>query len=328
MKHYTVFREDGVYAGWPANHGAWQWGNELLVGFIRGKYGKTRMHNVVGPLEKVQARSLDGGETWAVEIPNRDFEAIEPVAPPSFSLSNVIIRVCGNYDHGGELCAQQGGFYLSHDRGYSWHGSFDFKGLEKVFTGQEHNTSRTCVRDDLIYLSAARRDHWGSDYVFCATHNGREFEFQSVVCNDRSRAVMPAAASIGSMTVVAVRRRGPPRPGCWIDAFVNTDGRHSWWAGPYHIAETGIHNGNPPALVATQDKFYCAYANRTERTVELVSSEDGEHWYGEALIRKGKNSDIGYPRLFWRPDGALVCVYYWAEDSLDHQHIEATVLPL
>jgi hypothetical protein len=35
--------------------------------------------------------------------------------------------------------------------------------------------------------------------------------------------------------------------------------------------------------------------------------------------------DLGYPRLFAREDGQLVCMYYWATVELQRQHIAATV---
>ena len=34
--HLVVAREPGRYGGWPANHGMWAWGNEILVGFSWG----------------------------------------------------------------------------------------------------------------------------------------------------------------------------------------------------------------------------------------------------------------------------------------------------
>ncbi len=27
-----VYKEDGRYGGWPANHGSWNWGDEIVVG--------------------------------------------------------------------------------------------------------------------------------------------------------------------------------------------------------------------------------------------------------------------------------------------------------
>ena len=41
VRHVVIYREPGRFAGWPANHGIWSWGNEILVGFSRG-YDKDR----------------------------------------------------------------------------------------------------------------------------------------------------------------------------------------------------------------------------------------------------------------------------------------------
>jgi hypothetical protein len=300
MQHITVYGEEGIYAGWPANHGAWQWGDEFLVGFIRGKHNVGGMHNVGGSLEKMLARSLDGGETWAIETPNVDFEGELTELAPAFDLANSIIRVCGGYDHGGESCAKDGGFYISNDRGKTWRGAFSFDGLE--LTEKLKNTSRTCVLEDFVFLSIARRHHWGSDFTICCTHDGKKFVGKSIVCNDDYRAVMPSAASIGERVVVTLRRRGAPRVGGWIDA-VHSDDDGASWSDPVHVAETGKDNGNPSALIEANGKLYCAYANRTEATVNVMVSENGERWLPHLMLRKGVAPDIGYPRLFKRTDG-------------------------
>jgi hypothetical protein len=308
IEHVSVCHESGTFCGWPANHGAWQWGDELLVGFIRGGYGQSAMHNVVGPLEKVQARSLDGGMTWNVEAPNVDFECEEPTSPPSFDLNSAIIRVCGGYDHGGEFCHPNGGFYLSIDKGQSWRGPFSFDGIQ--LPEGEHLTARTRVHKGLVFLSAADRRHWGSDYIFCARHDGARFHRVSTVCDDQHRAVMPAVASIGDRIVLVARRRGSPRVEGWIDAFVSDD-RGETWTKTSEVAVTGKNNGNPPALIECDGRLYCAYGNRTEQAINVSVSDDGEHWSGFVQLRKGINSDIGYPQLFKRTDGKLVCVYYF-----------------
>src|SRR6185437_15399049 len=72
VKNVVVYREEGRFAGWPANHGIWSWGDEILVGFSRGYYKNLgRRHNIDRdkPEEHLLARSRDGGETWAVEVP-------------------------------------------------------------------------------------------------------------------------------------------------------------------------------------------------------------------------------------------------------------------
>jgi len=72
IKHLTVYKEAGRFAGWPANHGIWSWGNEILVGFEIGSFRKTDRGHAIDydkPAEHVLARSLDGGETWTIEKP-------------------------------------------------------------------------------------------------------------------------------------------------------------------------------------------------------------------------------------------------------------------
>jgi hypothetical protein len=44
IRHVIVYRLPGRYGGWPANHGIWHWGDEILVGFEAGyfKYNDSR----------------------------------------------------------------------------------------------------------------------------------------------------------------------------------------------------------------------------------------------------------------------------------------------
>ncbi len=38
LTEVVVYKEAGRFAGWPANHGIWSWGNEIVVGFKLGHY--------------------------------------------------------------------------------------------------------------------------------------------------------------------------------------------------------------------------------------------------------------------------------------------------
>ena len=72
-QHVFIYHRPGKFAGWPANHGMWCWGDEILVGFSAGDYkdlGPGR-HAIdrEKPEEHLLARSLDGGETWSIENP-------------------------------------------------------------------------------------------------------------------------------------------------------------------------------------------------------------------------------------------------------------------
>ena len=91
-EHVTVYKVPGRFGGWPANHGIWSWGNEILVGFGAGyaKDNGPERHAIDHdkPEEHLLARSLDGGQTWTIENPaERGMlipfgKALHGVAPP------------------------------------------------------------------------------------------------------------------------------------------------------------------------------------------------------------------------------------------------------
>ena len=69
IENVDVYRVPGRFGGWPANHGIWSWGDEILVGFGAGYYkdlGPERHnidHDKAGGVNLL-ARSLDGGRTY------------------------------------------------------------------------------------------------------------------------------------------------------------------------------------------------------------------------------------------------------------------------
>jgi hypothetical protein len=72
-QHVVIYAEPGRFAGWPANHGIWSWGDEILVGFSRGydkDWGPFHHIDKEKPEEFLLARSTDGGRTWSIEPPS------------------------------------------------------------------------------------------------------------------------------------------------------------------------------------------------------------------------------------------------------------------
>ena len=72
LEHVKVYSEPGRFAGWPANHGIWSWGDEILVGFSRGydkDNGPDYHIDPDRPEDFLLARSKDGGVKWAIEEP-------------------------------------------------------------------------------------------------------------------------------------------------------------------------------------------------------------------------------------------------------------------
>jgi hypothetical protein len=76
------------------------------------------------------------------------------------------------------------------------------------------------------------------------------------------------------------------------------------------IANTGTRNGNPPALIKRGRALIAAYGNRETGKMMLAISTDGGRFWDEYTMKDGGWKDFGYPQLFIREDGDLVCVYY------------------
>lgn len=325
MAHTTVYADPGFFAGWPANHGAWQWGDEFLVGFLRGPYDPTKLrtHRIREPFEKMQARSLDGGETWTVEQPNVDFEGVEATDPLGFDPATTDIRVCGFYDHGGDRCPD-GAFYLTQDRGRTWHGPYHLRGVQYILG--ERCSARTARLGRARFLMTWRSDAREDDVVWLVEYDDGRFIPRAIVAGDDGRpALMPQGVALGGRLVVAVRRMAPDYG---IEAFASDDDGRTWRF-LSRVSETGRHNGNPPALATDGRGIWCAYANRDKGRIMLAQSDDGGETWREDVIRRAPNggkSDIGYPQLFMRSDGRPVCVYYWSEPKGPPQHIEATIV--
>jgi hypothetical protein len=316
LGHSTVYEKDGVYASHPANHGAWvSPDGDLLVGFLTGFYDRHSpyYHPVLEPYTKLQARSTNYGRSWTVETPNVDFEGTFSLPGTCQVSDNTIFRVCGVYDTGGEYCAEGGAFYASEDFGRVWSGPFAFVGLEDVFSDGWENTSRTRVDFPYFYLTRRVAGSFGTDECFRArmTKSGK-FLFVDWVCRDDGRAAMPAVA----WPYVALRMRTGP---CRIELFKFYDG--VWTRGEV-VAETGRHNGNPPALAWISDNLVCAYGDRSKQMLFVaVKGQDG---WEPTPIREGENPDIGYPQLLVLPDGTGACIYYWADETLGCTRIECT----
>lgn len=72
-KNVLVYRESGRFGGWPANHGIWSRGNEIVVGFSAAYFKRMPLdrhqYDNSKPEEPRLARSLDGGEIWTIEAP-------------------------------------------------------------------------------------------------------------------------------------------------------------------------------------------------------------------------------------------------------------------
>ena len=368
VEHVIVYHKVGIFAAWPANHGAWIWdGDEMLVGFTTGPIEVQQGHNIGRDQVNLLARSRDGGKTWQLsDPPNYELDSedlIQLESPIDFSHEGFALKVIGNGYH--SHSAPDGAFYLTYDRGNTWQGPYPFTGLsdhrairEIVNVNLEEwpdrkEASRSWMdfqltprtdyvvmgdREAFLFLSARPRgrDTFALDRYFAVrtTNGGLDFKKVSWVVPpaDPYRAVMSQTVQVDDKIMVSVARRRSGNDN-WIDAYVTTNGGQSW-SFQGRVGEAGHRaNGNPPALVKTDDGRLCAvFGDRLNRAMMVsYSSDHGKTWTEAVAIRSGDykglsddERDLGYPRLLKRNDGHLVAIYYWSTKEHPY-HISATI---
>ncbi|HUQ92760.1 MAG TPA: sialidase family protein [Bryobacteraceae bacterium] len=339
-KHVTVFAEEGRFGGWPANHGMWSWGNELLVGFEVGYFrASDRGHAIdyTRPAEHVLARSLDGGESWKIEKP----EGLRP--PPGEKVAGVPtgelgkpLRDCPggidfthpNFALTARMTSIHDGvsrYYYSMDRGKSWEGPCRLPDF-----GQPGMAARTDYlvnsKHDLTMILTAAKSNKKEGRVICVRtrDGGKTWKLVSFVTPEpegNEYAIMPASVRLDRNTILtAVRYRK------FIDTYLSKDDGATWERVGRPAPETG---GNPPSILKLRDKRLALVYGRRLEPFGLrarLSSDQGKTWGDEIVLRQdGGTWDLGYPRTAQRADGKLVTVYYYNTKEHQERFIGATI---
>lgn len=336
IEHSVVRHEEGRFFGHPANHGAWNWGEEFLVGTTYGHYESDPdgMHYVDRdrPTRSVLVRSEDGGESWSLEDHSERFAA-EPRPCPGgidFSHPDFALRVRSSGSEPGSV--ERPSFVVSDDRGHSWEGPYD---LPDFGTGEEITARTDYVVGDsatcLLFVSVTEPERDTDreiDRSACVrtTDGGETWEFVGWITTDPDqRSIQPSTVELDDGTLVTfVRQRDFPEEHDHLDAFRSPDRGETWERlGP--IAE--VHN--PAAAVHLGgDDVAVAYGHRKPPYgIRARVSRDGGDTWGEVvrLREDGLGEDLGYPRMGRRADGKLVTVYYYTTAERPEQHLAATV---
>lgn len=330
--HVIVYKEPGRYGGWPANHGLWQWGDELVAGFTSTWYKDTTTDHRIDrtkPSYEIQARSLDGGKTWKTEenLPFADPEKEAKPAPltepldftaPDFAL---MFRF-------GSLHAGPSWFYTSLDRCKTWQGPFSFSVPE---------VDRICTRADLVVLgpkdclmfgSCGKKSDGKEGRVFCArtTDGGLTWNLQAYIGEEPPPggfAIMPSSVRTSGGALLTTIRMG--KPDANIQLWRSEDKGKSW----AKVCDvTGSIGGNPPATVTLPDgRVAVTYGFRLKPTGmrARITADEGKTWTPEIILRDDAfDGDLGYPRSIVRPDGQVLTVYYYNGPKGEDRAIEGT----
>jgi len=334
-KHVMIYCETGRFGGWPANHGIWSWGNQILVGFTKGhyKYQGPGRHAIdyEKPHTDSLARSLDMGETWTIEglagdgSPIPRGEASDCSEAIDFTHPDFALRV-----HMLDKDVGPSFFHYSYDRGKTWQGPFGLPDFGTPGIAARTDYLVNGKRDCMLFLTAAKSDRKeGRPICVRTTDGGQTWRFVSWIGPEPEEgwAIMPASVRLSrSDVLVVVRRRERARH--WLSSYVSHDDGQSWECLDDPAADLG--EGNPPALIKLRDGRLClTYGVRAQplRICARLSGDGGRTWGEEIVLRNdGVTTDLGYTRTVQRPDDKIVTVYYFNDAKTGpERYIAATI---
>jgi hypothetical protein len=351
-QHIIVYKQDGRFAGWPANNGIWNWGDEILVGFVEAEHRETsgfHTYNQESTRNKY-GRSLDGGLTWdiidaydvgqtarsfdnnllneEVDIPVTLEEPIEDFTNPDF----IITWMRYNYHNGPSI------FYYSNDKGHQWNGPYQFPDLDTYGIGTRTDYIVDGPKELSIFANAAKENgREGRVAHVRTTDGGVTWQRVSWIGDEPAGFdIMPSTVRLSSNELLTVIRSREPIPRRdFLRAFRSENNGATWKEEQNPSFETG-NGGTPPALVRMQDGrlalTYIYRSNYGSRVHLRFSDDNGKTWGNEITIRSrdGATRDVGYPRMVQRKDGKLVIVYYWnhavQEGSSPYRYIAASIV--
>ncbi len=348
IQHVDVYKVPGRFGGWPANHGIWSWGNEILVGLSEGAYKERGLSHHFDPDQPeyhLLARSLDGGETWTIENPQeKGFlipygTSLHGVAPPE--LAQVEPRDCpGGIDFTHPDLAftvrmtdthrGPSRFHYSYDRGRTWEGPFKLPDLGTPGVAARTDYLVNGKHDCTIFVTVAKSNNREGRALAARTVDGgrtwQRLGFIGPEPDPDGFSIMPSTVRLSARNLLAAlrQRKGGER---WIDVYHSNDNGLYWQFLSRPVKDTGV--GNPPALLQLRDgRLALAYGFRAEPFgIRATISRDGGKTWGEAIILRddGGGRDLGYPRMVQREDGHLVTVYYFNDQPDGDRYVAATI---
>ena len=346
VRNTVIYGEEGRFAGWPANHGIWSWGDEILVGFSRG-FDKDRgaFHHIdkEKPEEFLMARSRDGGTTWTVEKPRPDGALVgtsgmrhglfppgepeeRPVAqsePIDFAHADFAFTVRMENSNNGVSR-----YYHSYDRGTNWKGPFALPlfGFKGVMGRTDYLVNGP--KEAMLFLTASKENgKEGRPFAARTTDGGLSWRLVGTIGPEPSGyAIMPSTVRISPTDLVTtIRWAEPPKSG--IDAYDSHDDGKTW--AKVSTPEPDAGEGNPPSLLKLADgRLALVYGYRAVPfgIRARFSKDNGLTWSAPFSLRDdGGGRDLGYPRSVIRPDGKIVSVYYYHDTRNSPRYLAATL---
>ena len=348
VTHVKVYYEAGRFGGWPANHGIWSWGNEILVGYSRGYYqdlGATRHHiNREKPEEFWLARSIDGGMKWTHEHPaKKGFliprgESLHGTETPGLVLPPIKdLKESMDFTHPDfaltfrmeNIHAGTSRFEYSYNRGKTWSGPYRLPHFGTPGTAARTDYIANGRRDAFIFITVGKKNgREGRPLCARTTDGGITWKLFSLIGPEPGGfAIMPSTVRISDTELLTTlrRREGTLR---WISAWRSQDNAKTWYQENHPVEYLG--EGNPPMLNKLQDGRLCLTYGFRAYPYSIrarLSTDNGKTWGPQIVLRQdGVDRDIGYVRSVQRPDGKMVTTYYISDrETGPERYIGATI---
>ena len=346
VQNVTVYRQPGRFAGWPANNGIWNWGNEILVGFDAGFFKVQRGFHAIDydrAEEQLLARSLDGGNTWRIEKP----PSLLP--PPGWKMGFVPLEAGGKEatdcpggidftSPGFALTARMmdydvgpSRFYYSYDRGHTWSGPFRVPSLGTKGIAARTDYLVDGPKECTTFLTAAKED--GKEgRVLCARtlDGGKTWERVGWVSSWREGfSIMPSSVRLSKDSILTAVRRETNEGNGLIELLRSDDNGRNWVSVSMVMPRPGNQWSNPPSMLMLRDGRLCVTYGYRETPFGIrarLSADKGKTWGDELILRSdGGGPDLGYTRTVQRSDGKLVTIYYFNERTDEERYIGATI---
>jgi hypothetical protein len=342
--HVVLARAAGRYGGWPANHGIWAWGDEILVGFSWGHMrsgGAESGHPIdrQQPEEHMLARSLDGGRTWKYEkardltppptpgniagVPTEKGgkEAVSLTTPIDFTAPGFALTArMSDIDVGPSW------FFYTTDKGHSWSGPYTLPDF-----GQKGIAARTDYLVDgphelTMFLTAAKSNGREGRVICVRTQDGgRTWNVVGMVGPEpdgNDFAIMPSSVRLAPSSILTLVRHRQ-----WIESYRSDDNGAAWTHVVRAVPDTG--RGNPPSLVKLGDgRLVVTFGYRAAPfgIRARISRDQGRSWSDDIVLRADAvDWDLGYTRSVQRADGKIVTVYYYNDATSTERYIAATI---
>lgn len=331
MQHIEVYSEPGRFGGWPANHGLWGWGNEIVVGFqsCAFKVIDDGNHAIdkTKPRQNLQGRSLDGGRTWKIEegpsVQTEGMAVLDSNELSTFDFSGVDVAISFETNKLEKGTMYQ---YVSSDRCKTWKGPYQIR----LFSDR-------CIEPRIDYIIegkqsitgffTAHKDNGEEGNIFCAKYRDGSWNFFSWLDSEHAGfVIMPSTLRMGAHGYLTSARW--QREGKWgLSTFLSPDEGKTWKLGSSVYEGEGL--SNPPSLFRLQDGRLCVtYGMRTlpYGIFARLSDDGGLSWNDERILRSdGGHWDLGYTRSYQVPNGDIVTIYYFCHDKKTERTIEATI---